>query len=234
MFATAAVLTLPVAVFALGLEETPASPRGERASLRVVLSDPGLIALLAATFFIGLGMMPVFTFGGMYMDALGGGEFMVGLLFAFSATSELPTMQYSGAIVGRLGGARTLLLSYGLFGLCFAIFSLARAPVALLVASIFGGLGFGLFFVTTVRLINDRAPPEWLSTAQSLLGAVSFGVASLVSGMLGGRIYDAWGPSTLYGGALVMACLAATIVVLAQVRGLFDVAPASLAAGEQD
>jgi PPP family 3-phenylpropionic acid transporter len=228
MFVTAAVLTLPVALFALGLDEDQTHSQETRAPLRAVLGDPGLIAILAATFFIGLGMQTIFTFGGMYMDDLGGGEFLVGLLFAVSATSELPTMQYSSAIVTRLGSARTLFLSYGLFGLSFAIYALAWAPGVLLVASLFSGLGFGLFFVTTVRLINDRAPPEWLSTAQSLLGSTSFGVSSLVGGLVGGLVYDAWSPPALYAGALVMAILASSIIGLAQVRGLFDPARAPL------
>ena len=133
-------------------------------------------------------------------------------------------------IVGRLGSARTLLLSYGLFGLGFAIFGLAWGPGALLLGSAFGGLGFGLFFIATVTLINDRAPPEWLSTAQSLMGSLSFGIASLVSGVLGGRIYDTWGPAPLFAGAFFMALMAASIVALAQARGLFDALPASLAA----
>jgi PPP family 3-phenylpropionic acid transporter len=228
MFATAAVMTVPVALIAFGLDEEQAGRHTERAPLGAVLGDPGLAAILLATFFIGLGMQTIFTFGGMYMDDLGGGEFLVGLLFAISATSELPTMQYSRAIVDRLGSARTLLLSYGLFGTSFAIYALAWAPGVLLSASLFSGLGFGLFFVTTVRLINDRAPPEWLSTAQSLLGSTAFGAASLIGGLLGGRIYDAWGPSALFAGAFLMSLLAAIVILFAQARGLFSSMPASL------
>jgi PPP family 3-phenylpropionic acid transporter len=224
MFVLAAALTLPVALFGLALDEAKVCPQRERAPLRAVLGDPGLAAILGATFFVSLGMQTTFTFGGMYMDALGGSEFLVGLLFALSALCELPTMRFSSAIVDRLGGARTLLLSYGLFGVCFAIYALAWAPGALLLASLFGGSGFGLFFITTVRLINDRAPPEWSSTAQSLMSATSFGVASLLGGLLGGRIYDARGPAALFAGAVLMAALAAAVIVLANARGLFDTA----------
>jgi PPP family 3-phenylpropionic acid transporter len=224
MFATAAALMLPVALFGLALDESEACSSRERAPLRAVLGDTGLAAILGATFFISLGMQTTFTFGGIYMDDLGGSEFLVGLVFALSALCELPTMQFSGALVDRLGGARTLLLSYGLFSVCFAIYALAWAPSALLVASPFGGLGFGLFFITTVRLINDRAPPEWSSTAQSLMSATSFGVASLLGGLLGGRIYDTRGPAALFAGAVLMAALAVAVIVMANARGLLDAA----------
>jgi PPP family 3-phenylpropionic acid transporter len=222
MFGTTAALMLPVALFALTLDEARTCERQKRASLHHVLGDVGLVAILAATLFVGTGMQTIFVFGGMYMDELGGNESMVGLLFALSVVCELPGMQFSDAIVRRIGGVRALLLSYGLFGLGFLIYALAWAPGALLLAALFTGLGFGLFFVTTVRVINDRAPPEWSSTAQSLMSAVSFGLASLLGGMLGGRIYDTWGPATLYAGAVFAAILAIVVLALASARGLFE------------
>lgn len=222
MFATTAALMFPVALFALSLDEVKAGGNQDRASLRQVLGDTGMIALLIATFFIGIGMQSVFVFGGVYMSDLGGSESMVGLLFSLSVVCELPGMQYSTAAVHRMGGVRTLLLAYSLFGIGFLGYALAWTPAALLLSSLFTGLGFGLFAVTTVRVINDRVPPEWSSTAQSLTSAVSFGLASLLNGTLGGRVYDVWGPPTLYAISVLVVILAITVLALANARGLFE------------
>jgi MFS family permease len=221
MFVLAGLVFLPVALCALLLEEGPVIERAARRPLREVGRDRGLIVLMAAACVVGAALGMDGAFQGVYVGHLGGGGLIVGLLFGVSAFSEFPSMRYAGAIARRRGGPGALLLSYALLGLAYAGFALARDPLVLVPLAMVKGFGFGLYFVSTVRLVDERTPPEWASTIQAALNAGAGGLAPLIASLLGGAIYDALGPAAVFvacAGALVLATL---VLVAAVLRGVF-------------
>ncbi|GIW34035.1 MAG: hypothetical protein KatS3mg072_1368 [Meiothermus sp.] len=58
--------------------------------------------------------------------------------------------------------------------------------------------GFGLFFVGSVRIVDARAKAHRVSTLQSLRNGLAFGLAHLIAGPVGGAVYQAQGPGTLF------------------------------------
>ena len=83
------------------------------------------------------------------------------------------------------------------------------------------GFGFGIYFVSTVRLVDERTPPEWASTIQAALNAGAGGLSPLIASLLSGVIYDALGPASVFvacAGALGLAML---IMLVAVARGVF-------------
>jgi MFS family permease len=220
MFALAGLAFLPIALCAQLLEEGPVIERSARRPLREVGRDRGLLVLLAAACVVGAALGMDGAFQGVYVSHLGGGGLIVGLLFGVSAFSEFPSMRYAGDIARRLGGPRTLLLAYGLLGLGYAGFALAGNPLILVPLAIVKGFGFGLYFVSTVRLVDERTPPEWASTIQAALNAGAGGLAPLAASLLGGAIYDALGPAAVFvacAGALALAMLIMTGAIAAGV-----------------
>jgi PPP family 3-phenylpropionic acid transporter len=221
MFALAGLAFLPVALCALLLEEGPVIERAARRPLREVGRDRGLIVLMAAACVVGAALGMDGAFQGVYVNHLGGGGLIVGLLFGVSAFSEFPSMRYASDIARRLGGPRTLLLSYALLGAGYTGFALARDPFILVPLAMVKGFGFGLYFVSTVRLVDERTPPEWASTIQAALNAGAGGLAPLAASLLGGAIYDALGPAAVFvacAGALFLAML---IMIAAIAAGVF-------------
>jgi MFS transporter, PPP family, 3-phenylpropionic acid transporter len=221
MFVLAGLAFLPVALCALLLEEGPVIERAARRPLREVGRDRGLIVLLAASCVVGAALGMDATFQGVYVTYLGGGGLIVGLLFGVSAFSEFPSMRYANDIARRLGGPRTLLLSYALLGASYAGFALARDPLVLVPLAIVKGFGFGLYFVSTVRLVDERTPPEWASTIQAALNAGAGGLAPLVASLLGGTIYDALGPESVFAACACALGLAIIIMTTAMTRAVF-------------
>src|SRR5215213_8139641 len=120
MFVLAGLAFLPVALCALLLEEGPVIERAARRPLREVARDRGLLVLMAAACVVGAAFGMDVAFQGIYVTYLGGGGLLIGLLFGVSAFSELPSMRYANDIARRLGGPRTLLLSYALLGAGYA------------------------------------------------------------------------------------------------------------------
>jgi PPP family 3-phenylpropionic acid transporter len=225
MFPLASLLFLLTTPIAQGFDEEAASATPARASARRVLGDGRLRAVLAASFVLGLGMAMTATFAGVYLDQVGGGQTLVGLVSGVTAISELPIMQRSERIIRRLGGPPTLLLAYALLGCAYCGLAWITNPVALLGVAVFQGLGFGLFLPTTVRLVAGWAPGEWATTAQSGLNAAVWGLAPLIAGPLGGLIYDGAGPQAVFLTCAGLAMGAGLVLIGAQLRGVFAAPP---------
>ena len=221
MFAVAILLALPVIYFSSKLEPGPVVNSQERGPILELLRDPGLVTLFVISFLTGASLLSTYIFGGIYMAAIGGNEFMMGLMFGISALIEFPVMLYSGNIIHRLSSARTMWLSLAVLTLSVLGFALASTPEMLVVAGMVKGVGFGLFFVTLVRLIDERAQDEWKSTAQAISGSLWVGLSPLLTSALFGYIFDVWGGSTLYGVAAIMGVTAVLLMGLAIAKNWF-------------
>jgi MFS family permease len=221
MFAIAILLALPVIYLSGKLEPGPVVNSQDRGPILELLRDPGLVTLFVISFLMGASLLSTYIFGGIYMVAIGGNEFMMGLMFGFSALIEFPVMLYSGNIINRISSAYTMWLSLAVLTLAVLGFALATSPAMLIVAGMVKGVGFGLFFVTLVRLIDERAQDEWKSTAQAISGSLWVGLSPLMTSALFGYIFDTWGGSTLYKVATVMGVTAVVLMGLAIAKNWF-------------
>lgn len=136
---------------------------------------------------------------------------MLGLMFGLSALVEVPIMHFSGNIIARFTSVRVLWLSLLILTVSIMGFIFAASPEMLVVSGLVKGVGYGLFFVTLIRLIDERAPDEWKSTAQAVSGACMFGLSPLLTSALFGYIFDTWGGGALY---TVAALMSGTAVIL--------------------
>ncbi|MDQ3249528.1 MAG: MFS transporter [Chloroflexota bacterium] len=225
MFAVAGLLFLPVIGLTLLLEEGVPVEHHLRRPLRELLRSPALRVLLATSFLMGAAMSIVFNFEGIYLQTLGGSQFMIGLLFGLIALCELPPMYFAALLRRRLGGAQTLLLAYGLLGASYLGLGLVTTPAWLLADAVLQGFGFGLFFVSAIQLLNDLTPPEWSSTAQALFNACAFGLSWLIATPLGGWGYDQVGPGALFTISGLLVVVAMLLLIAAMSRGLFAQPP---------
>lgn len=222
MFVVAGIITLPLIVVTTRLQEEPAVVAETPHAWTQLLRHPGMMAILAASFLAGGYLGMTFTFEGVYLNQLGGSELIVGLFFGIGALFELPAMQYSDKIARLFGRPRTLMMAYGL--LILANLGKAWAPNAevFLLFAVLKGLGFGLFFVTTVRLVDEQTPAVWSATAQGVLNAVLLGIAPLIANPLGGWIFDEFGGYWIFVIAALLALMAAVVIEMAVRRGVFN------------
>ncbi|MCZ7673249.1 MAG: MFS transporter [Chloroflexi bacterium] len=201
MFAAALLLALPAIYFAGKLEGGPVVNSQNRGPVLDLLRDPGLLTLFIISFLMGAALLSTYIFGGIYMQQMSGNEFMIGLLFGLSALIEVPVMHVSSDIITRLTAVRTFLAVAGCF--CAIIGWLRPGYFGRFVDSRRGGERRRLcpVFVTLVRLIDERAPDEWKSTAQAISSACFMGLSPLLTSALSGYVFDTWGGHMLYVGA---------------------------------
>ena len=211
MFWLAAVAIVPVLWVTTQLEEDTAVSDAAHGQVKQLLQDRGLVVMLIVGFLCGVGLVATYVFGGIMITELGGGQWHVGLLFGLSALIEAPIMLHSDTIIRRLGGPQALWLACGLLTLSLLGYALAAQPTTLILASILKGVGFGLYFVVVVRLLDERAG-AWSSTAQAMMNAATIGLAPLLTSVLNGYVYDRWGSAVLF--TAMSVTLGLTIFIL--------------------
>jgi MFS transporter, PPP family, 3-phenylpropionic acid transporter len=222
MFVTAALFYLPTMWFVGKLEEGPVNTQEKRAPLKLILQNSGTVLLLLASFLAGISNSLFMTFSGIYARSLGGGDLLIGLMVAVGGLAELPTMYYGSRIANRLGKTNTAILSYGLMAAAYLGYILTINANTIPLFSILKGLGYGLWFTVTVRLLIERTPEAWAATAQSLLTICWFGLSPLIAGPLGGWIHDAIGPAAVFGLGIVTLVMGALVLWFARLRGKLD------------
>jgi len=228
MFGVAILLALPVIYLSSKLESGPVVNSQARGPILELLRDPGLVTLFVLSFLMGAAMLSTYVFGGIYMASMGGNEFMMGLMFGLSALVEVPVMHFSGNIIERLTSARTLWLAVIILTVSIVGFVFSSTPEGLVVASMVKGVGFGLFAVTLVRLIDERSPDEWKSTAQAISSACLIGLSLLLTSALFGYLFDNWGGRTMYMAATMMAITAVLLMGFAVAKNWFAPRPSEI------
>lgn len=221
MFVAAGLTAVPLFFVAGRLEEEAAVQQHvDRAWIRL-LHHRGMLTILAASFLIGGYIGMTFTFEGVYLNQLGGSELVVGLFFGLGAFFELPAMQFSDRIAQRFSRPAALIMAYGLLFAANLGKAVAPTPELFLSIGVLKGLGFGLFFVTTVRLVDEQTPEGWGATAQGVLNAVLLGIAPLIATPIGGWIFDRFGAVWVFTIAALLALLAAGVIGTAVLGGVF-------------
>jgi len=219
MFFVAALTAVPCVLLITHLEEKPVHDRQPSGSVWQLLQDPGLLTLFTIAFLGGVSLISTFIFGGIFMAQLGGTRVHVGLMFGLSALAEVPIMLASDRIMRRLSAPGTMLLALVVIATAVYGYALAQTPNILLAAAILKGVGYGLFFVTIVHLINQRTPDAWKSTAQAIMAACFVGLAPLFTSALSGYVFDEWGGLVMFTGTATFSIVGIALMVLALARG---------------
>lgn len=178
-------------------------------------STLSFILVLIASLFTGLTLSFLFIFEGLYMISLGGNTFMVGLIFGIAALCELPFLQVGRSLMNRWGSRQIFITSIAIIAMASFGYAAVNAPTIIYVFAAMRGVGFALFIISSIQLIQTLAPAKWRGTSQSIWQACTFGIAPLIAGPVGGYIYDLWDVRLIFvsGGftAIVAVCLAISL-----------------------
>lgn len=196
------VAVLPL--LALREPDLPPAPRGEAAPRR-----PGFRAFVAVSSLFAVGQVS-YLFFLLRTGASAGVVAAVGWYLLFNVVYAVAAYPM-GVLADSWGKARVLLTGFLLTALATLLFALP--PTAPLLAAGFTLLG--LSFAATAG--TGRAIAAALAGARhsTRLGAyhASIGVAALVGGVLGGAVWDLWGPAALFEAGTAIVLLAALALV---------------------
>ena len=173
--------------------------------LREALTTPATWIFLLVAFLMYLSHGTFYGFFSIYLSELGYTDSRIGLQWAVAAGSELSIFFFASRILPRYG-------SRGLLAAC----CLAAALRWLLIGSMHSfqwliavqtmhAFTFGLFHITSMRLVHRLFPEGSRSFGQALYTSFSGGLGSVLGLLLSGRLWANWHGRTFYVNAVIMA-----------------------------
>lgn len=158
------------------------------------------------------------NFLGIYMRELGASNTLIGLSLLSSSTSEIATFYYLSKHGHKYKELPLIAIAAIGYALRFWIVSLSANIYVILSTQLMHSVTFGIFFIMSIRYIQMVIPDEYRSSGQAVYAAIWSSAGGLVSGLIGGYIYDYWGGVSLYRVASVLAILTAVLILLTHLQ----------------
>lgn len=138
------------------------------------------------------------SFLAVTMRQLGASDSLVGLALLVSAASEIPILFLLGKYGHKLKELPLLVFASLMYGLRLWFMSEIEDPRWIVATQAMHSVSFGVYFSTALRYISHLIPDEYRASGQAVYTVIWTGVAGLVSGVLGGLIYEQFGRVMFY------------------------------------
>jgi PPP family 3-phenylpropionic acid transporter len=168
------------------------------AAWKTLQSQPLLIGLCLSLIVLWLARNGVANFEALYVKSLGGSTTVIGLMSTLGAFSEWPGMVLADRLVRKHGPASVFALGVLIWMGATALMLVSPTVSMALFKSIFNGIGFSLFTVGMVMLINKTTPPEQTATILALILITLQGLVTTVVSPFSGLAFDRLGAPLLY------------------------------------
>lgn len=178
-----------------------------------IVSQPRVLALLAACFLMSVAHGPYYTFYSIYLVEHGYAKSAVGSLWALGVICEIGVFFLMPELVRRFGFTRILLLSFSAAIVRFLLIGWAVQVVwLLLLAQVLHALTFGAYHAASVGLIHEFFQGRHQSKGQALFGSLTYGAGGMLGGLASGPVWVHWGASVLYSLSALMALLGMLLI----------------------
>lgn len=181
------------------LPMSPAASEGTFLNdLRLLLSNRAWLLFIAVALVQGMCLGIILNFLFLYLDTLGTSTAVMGLTLAMATISEIPIFLYSRRLLGRWSTPFLLLVSL-LFTVIrsFAYVNMMASWQVLLI-SLLHGPTYALMWIAGVAYAAESAPRGLGATAQGVFGGITMGLGPAIGSFVGGFLFDAYGPQSVF------------------------------------
>ena len=168
-----------------------------------VLRTPRLGLLFVASIVVWTSHSALLGFVSLRVLALGGDATAVAATWSLGAVIEVPLMYAFPALARRFGAERMIILGAFAFAGRAGITALVEDPGAIVLASLFGGVGFAFFYVGTVTWVAGAVGRGVQATAQGIFSGTAQAFGAIGGSILGGAVGAALGLPVVFGLAAV-------------------------------
>ena len=174
-------------------------------------SSPGLAPFLGGLLLLSMATSATDGFVPLQMLGVGGGPFLIGVAAGLAAVIEIPIFTWSASL-GRRFGMRNLFLAGAIVSIVTLIgYSASDSPAQVAVFRTLAGVGFGLKYAARVVLTDRLVEQRLRNTGQALMQMAQWSVGPIVGPAIGGFVYVALGPPTLFAGSAAVATVGALV-----------------------
>ncbi len=175
-----------------------------------MIRQPVWLILIATALLYWIANFAIIAFLGVILKSMGADDKLIAFAAVIGTVIEVPFMAFSEPLIRRFGAVRLLWFALLLQVIRFFLLSQMGAPEWAIAINMLNGPGFVLYWNSAVNLVSRLAPPSLVATAQGFF-ASTMSMASIVSYLLSGVLFDQLGPSGLFL-VLTAVCLAALVL----------------------
>ena len=168
-----------------------------------VLRTPRLGVFFVAAVVVWTSHAALQGFISIRVKELGGDATAIAATWSLGAVIEVFLMSGFPALARRFGSERLIVIGASAFAIRALICAVVDAPLAIILASAFGGVGFSFFYVGTVTWVARAVGRDVQATAQGIFSGTSNSIGAILGSVVGGAIGGAFGLPALFGLAAV-------------------------------
>jgi MFS transporter, PPP family, 3-phenylpropionic acid transporter len=189
------------------------APHGRLGTVgEVFRAAPRFWGYLAGTLLLWTGFNSAWSFLALRIESRGGGPLVIGVGAAAGGLVEVGVMLMTARLIPRAGLRTVYLIGAFVYAAAFLSWGLVTSALVVSMLTMLEGFGFALLYTSSVLIVGTLVPKHLYSTGQSLSSTVGFGLGPMVGGALGGWVFQALGPTTLYVSASILAACGGVIV----------------------
>ncbi|MFX3633810.1 MAG: MFS transporter [Candidatus Pristimantibacillus sp.] len=174
-----------------------------------LIRKPQVVIFFTLILLISISHRMYESFLAVTLRQMGASDSLIGLAWLISAMSEIPILFLLGKYGHKFKPLPLLVIASLLYAIRLWMLGEINDPYLVLATQLMHSITFGIYFSTTLRYITQLIPDEYRSSGQALYAVVWTGVAGVLSGTLGGYLFEQFGRDTFFHTASMLAVLAA-------------------------
>jgi len=135
----------------------------------------------------------------LYLKSMGATKTLLGLTITLTVTMEIPFFFFAKQLLNRLGIRLMFVTALSAYAIRVFAYTQLTNPWWVLPVELMHGVTFSMAWAAGVSYAVQIAPAELLATAQGLWNGVLGGLGPAAGGLIGGFVYDIYGPKILFG-----------------------------------
>ncbi|WP_164821645.1 MFS transporter [Paenibacillus koleovorans] len=201
-------------ILATGLRDRPSGSSTGTISFKgfgQVIGSRRFLWFLFLVFILSIAHRTNDGFLALYLRSLGASDAIVGWAWFASAASEIPVFIWVSRHGHKYRELPLLMIAGLVYAVRFGLYSIVDSPEWIILLQTLHSFSFGIFLSTALRYMLQLIPEQFRATGQAIYAVVWSSMAGFASGVMGGWVFDAWGPHKLY---LIASMFAVTASVL--------------------
>ncbi|UVI31931.1 MFS transporter [Paenibacillus spongiae] len=173
-----------------------------------LIRKPQIVTFFAILLIISIAHRMYEGFLAVTLRHMGASDSLVGIAWLTSATSEIPILFLLGKYGHKFKELPLLAIASLMYAIRFWLISNISSPIWVIPVQLMHSVTFGIYFTTALRYISNVIPDEYRASGQALFAIVWTGFAGIISGTVGGSIYEHYGRESFFHLAMVLAIIA--------------------------
>ncbi|MFC5651501.1 MFS transporter [Paenibacillus solisilvae] len=184
-----------------------------------LIRKPSIVSFFAIVLIVSISHRMYEGFLAVTMRQMGASDSLVGIAWLFSACSEIPVLFFLGKYGHKFKELPLLAIASLMYAVRFWLISEVESPLMVIPIQAMHSISFGIYFSTALRYLSSIIPDEYRASGQAVYAVVFSGFAGLISGTIGGSVYEHFGRSTFFHLAMALALIASACFL---VKHLFN------------